>query len=118
LVERLIDRWNLRRGQILRLPIGRNTADEARAVSALVSRHGWKRILLVTSGFHLRRAEATFRKSGVEQITPVGCDFRGIFPGDPGSDRIELPRIESAIILKMWIHEQMGWWYYGFRGWR
>jgi uncharacterized SAM-binding protein YcdF (DUF218 family) len=117
-VERLVDRWNLRRGQVLRLPIGRNTADEAREVSALASRQGWKRILLVTSGFHLRRAEATFRKAGMEQITPVGCDFRGIFPGDPGSDQISLPRTESATTLKMWLHEQVGWWYYGFRGWR
>lgn len=118
LIERLIDRWNLRRGQIIRLPIGRNTADEAREVAALASKQRWKQILLVSSGFHLRRAEATFRKAGVGQVIPVGCDLRGIFPGDPNPDRIRLPNTESATLLKMWLHEQVGWWYYGFRGWR
>jgi uncharacterized SAM-binding protein YcdF (DUF218 family) len=117
-IEGLIERWNLRRGQIIRLPIGKNTADEARELSALASRNGWQQILLVTSAFHLRRAEATFRKSGVVQVTPVGCDFRGIFPGDAGADQIGLPRTEAAGVLKMWLHEQVGWWYYGFRGWR
>jgi len=119
LIERLIDRWNLRRGyQVIRLPIGKNTVDEAREVSALASRNGWKQILLVSSGFHLRRAEATFRKVGVGQIIPVGCDFRGILPGDPNPNTIRLPTTESATVLKMWLHEQVGWWYYGFRGWR
>lgn len=117
-VERLIDRWNLRRGQIIRLPIGRNTVDEAREVYALASKNGWKQILLVSSAFHLRRAEATFRKAGVTQVIPVGCDFRGIFPGDPDPDRIQLPKAESATVLKMWLHEQVGWWYYRLRGWR
>lgn len=117
-IERLIDRWNLRRGQIVRLPIGRNTVDEARELSALASRQGWKQILLVSSGFHLRRAEATFRKAGMDQIIPVGCDFRGILPEDPGSERIGLPKTESATVLKMWLHEEVGWWYYGIRGWR
>lgn len=117
-IERLVERWNLRRGQIIRLPIGSNTADEARELSALTSRKGWKQILLVTSAFHLRRAQATLRKAGVEQVTPVGCDFRGIFPGDPGAGQIGLPRTEAATVLKLWLHEQVGWWYYGFRGWR
>ena len=117
-IERWMERWNLRRGQIVRLPIGRNTVDEAHEVSALASRNGWKQILLVSSGFHLRRAEATFRKAGVGQIVPVGCDFRGIPPGEPDNDPIGLPRTESATVLKMWLHEQVGWWYYGVRGWR
>ena len=118
IIERFMDRWNLRRGQVLRLPIGRNTADEAREVAALASKHGWKQVLLVSSAFHLRRAEATFRKAGVGQIIPVGCDFRGVFPGNPAHDRVGFPSTESAVVLKMWLHEQVGWWYYGLRGWR
>lgn len=117
-IAQLIDRWNLRRGKILRLPIGRNTADEAREIAALATRQGWKQILLVTSASHLRRAEAALRKEGVSQVIPVGCDFRGIGPGGRWSDHIGLPRTESATIMKMWLHEQVGWWYYGARGWR
>lgn len=119
LIERLIDRWNLRKGsQIIRLPVCGNTADEAREVAALASRRGWKQVLLVSSGFHLRRAEAAFKKAGMEGVIPVGCDLRGIFPGEPDHNPIGLPRTESATILKMWLHEQVGWWYYGVRGWR
>ncbi len=117
-IAQLIDRWNLRRGQILRLPVGRNTADEAREIAALATRQGWKKILLVTSASHLRRAVAALQKEGGSQVVPVGCDFRGIGPSGRWSDHIGLPRTESATILKMWLHEQVGWWYYGARGWR
>lgn len=117
-IEQLIQRWNLRRGQVLRLPIGRNTADESREIAALAARQGWKQILLVTSASHMRRAEAALRREGVGQIIPVGCDFRGIGPGGRWSDHIGFPRTESAAILKMWLHEEVGWWYYGIRGWR
>jgi DUF218 domain len=40
-----------------------DTRDEAAAVSQLVSSHGWKRIILVTSNFHTRRARYIYQRS-------------------------------------------------------
>jgi len=38
-----------------------STYDEAVAVRALVTEHGWQRLIVVTDPFHTRRAVATFR---------------------------------------------------------
>lgn len=52
-----------------------NTADEAAAVAELVKTHGWRRVILVTTGWHMPRAAEQFRKAGVaDALFPV--DFR------------------------------------------
>ncbi len=51
-----------------------NTADEARAVADLMRTHGWKRIILVTSAWHMPRAAWLFRRAGVE-FTAFPVDF-------------------------------------------
>jgi uncharacterized SAM-binding protein YcdF (DUF218 family) len=40
-----------------------NTAAEARTVRELVDRHGWRRIIVVTSKYHLRRAGLAVRRA-------------------------------------------------------
>lgn len=52
-----------------------NTADEARAFAAHAREHGMKRVILVTSAWHMPRAARQFRKSSVE-IVPFPVDFR------------------------------------------
>lgn len=52
-----------------------NTADEARQTADYCRQHGLKRILLVTSAWHMPRAMRTFRRSGVE-VVPFPVDFR------------------------------------------
>ena len=44
------------------LPNVRNTRDEAEAVAKLAAAKGWKRVLIVTSPTHSRRAKATFQQ--------------------------------------------------------
>lgn len=52
-----------------------NTLDEAQQTAKYCAEHGIKRIILVTSAWHLPRAVRTFRKAGVE-IVPFPVDFR------------------------------------------
>ena len=52
-----------------------NTADEARAVASLMRERGWKKIILVTSAGHMRRAARQFRKAGVSFV-PFPVDFQ------------------------------------------
>ena len=65
-----------------------NTADEARAVRDLMAERGWKKIILVTSAWHMRRAARQFRKAGVD-FAPLPRRL----PGDPAAaaDPARLP---------------------------
>jgi uncharacterized SAM-binding protein YcdF (DUF218 family) len=48
-----------------------NTREEAEALSGLISSRGWKRVLLVTSNYHTRRALFIF-----DRIMPAGVSVR------------------------------------------
>jgi uncharacterized SAM-binding protein YcdF (DUF218 family) len=52
-----------------------NTAAEARAVAELMKTQGWKRVIVVTTGWHMPRAMLLFRRAGVEAI-PFPVDLR------------------------------------------
>jgi len=94
-----------------------NTKDEADQTKVLAEKNGWGKIILVTSASHMRRAEALFKRIGVEVVS-VGSDFEGlssleadfrIYSIVPGSDRFDK--------LGNYLHEQVGWLYYKLRGW-
>ncbi len=58
----------------------RDTAENAKYVRRVCERIGCKRIILVTSGFHMRRAEALFKKEGFEVIPyPTDLKFEGSY---------------------------------------
>ena len=52
-----------------------NTADEAEALAELMRAKGWRRVILVTSGWHMPRAAWVFERAGVA-IMPFPVDFR------------------------------------------
>ena len=54
-------------------PAVENTAQEAQAVAEMLDRGS--KIILVTSAFHMPRAEALFREAGLDVI-PWPVDFR------------------------------------------
>lgn len=54
----------------------RTTSEEAAAVAKLARERGWQRIGLVTSAWHLRRAERLFASRGVS-VVPLAADHRG-----------------------------------------
>jgi uncharacterized SAM-binding protein YcdF (DUF218 family) len=61
-----------------------NTAAEADALSELASRFNWKRVLLVTSAYHMPRAMLLFRDCPAE-IVPVPVNFQSV-PAGMASD--------------------------------
>ena len=54
-----------------------NTADEAAQLKKYAAQHGLKRVVLVTSAWHLPRAMRQFKGAGVELI-PFPVDYRGL----------------------------------------
>ncbi len=60
-----------------------NTADEAREVRRLVSRHGWRKLILVTSAYHMRRAMRLFSPAAPQVIAyPVDYHCGGNLVAD------------------------------------
>ena len=84
--------------------------------AALAREKDWNKIILVTSAWHMRRSEAVFRKAGLEVI-PVGADFMGNNGLETEWDFCPVPSVGAFRKLKLFMHEQVGWWYYKFRGW-
>lgn len=55
----------------------RNTAENAIYTAQILKKLKKSNVLLVTSAFHLRRAEASFKKQGI-QTTPFPTDYRSL----------------------------------------
>ena len=53
----------------------KSTYENAGNSAAILRQHGIRRIALVTEAYHMRRAEAVFKKQGLEVI-PAPCGFR------------------------------------------
>jgi uncharacterized SAM-binding protein YcdF (DUF218 family) len=89
-----------------------NTATEAQAVAGLMKADGWKRIILVTTGWHMPRSALLFRRAGVDCIHfPV--DFRT----DPsrGVSLIDfVPKAEAWQLTETAIREGYGYVFYRF----
>ncbi len=111
-----IQAWRLPTGRMHLLGICANTRDEASRTAGLARQYGWRKVLVVSSAAHLRRAEATFRKAGVE-IEPVGCDFGGVNRMAAGGQWHWVPRMDGFQCCNAWLHEELGWWYYRLKGW-
>jgi uncharacterized SAM-binding protein YcdF (DUF218 family) len=88
----------------------RSTRDEALAVARVAQYRGWKRIVLVTSPFHSRRACATFEKAGLT----VSC-----IPSD--SRDVSIRRMQNArdriVAFGLVLYETAGTLRYRLSGW-
>lgn len=103
--------------EIVALPACHNTRDEALKVREFLDEHGGGRVLLVTSAWHMRRAEGVFKKVGLE-IFPVPCDFEIASLVESGKKKWNLvPRLEQFVFMDLFLHEWVGFHYYKFKGW-
>jgi len=80
---------------------GENTREEAAAVSDFLKAHGWKRVLVVTSNYHTRRARYIWERS-----VAAGTQLRVIAAHDSDYDPSSWWRTRSG--LKMFARELVG----------
>lgn len=87
-----------------------DTHDEAVATSGLVRRSGWKRIAVVTSPLHTRRACAVFESQGLEVV----CR-----PSDSREFSLNLRRAPEDRLeaFREWLYEMVATRVYRSRGW-
>jgi uncharacterized SAM-binding protein YcdF (DUF218 family) len=88
----------------------RNTRDEALSLARLCRERGWKRVIVVTSPYHSRRACAAVEHEGLSVVCSPSVETSYDVKGLTRSD--ERRRAFSAAI-----HERIGLWLYGVRGW-
>ncbi len=65
--------------QLIPVPGPRTTEEEVAAMAALARQRRWRRLGLITSAWHMRRALAFCRRAGLE-VEPLPADFRGPLP--------------------------------------
>lgn len=80
---------------------GENTREEAEAVSQFLASHGWKRLLVVTSNYHTRRARYVWERS-----VAAGSQLRVIAAHDSDYDPNSWWRTRTG--LKMFAREVAG----------
>jgi uncharacterized SAM-binding protein YcdF (DUF218 family) len=88
----------------------RSTREEALATRDIARYRGWKRIVLVTSPFHSRRACATFERLGLE-VSCVPSESR-----DVAVKRLAYPHDRLAAFA-LWLYETAGTLRYRQAGW-
>ena len=93
----------------------RNTRENAVNSASLVHAHGWQSVLLVTSGFHMPRALASFRQAGI-QATPASTDIRSSGPGIQTPLDL-LPNADALQSTSLALKEHFGMVVYRLRGW-
>ena len=57
------------------VPVPFNTRGEARAVARLARERGWESIIVVTSGYHVRRARLLFARAVPAEVRFVGSAY-------------------------------------------
>jgi uncharacterized SAM-binding protein YcdF (DUF218 family) len=88
----------------------RNTHDEAVAATGLARQRGWRRLAVVTSPLHTRRACATFERQGLA-IVCLASDSRDY---SLNLRRAPADRLEA---FQDWLYEAVGTRVYRARGW-
>ena len=104
----LLRDWLRSRGlpanRVLAEPGSRNTAENARESAAIARKRGWKKVILITSAFHMRRAELCFRRVGLATI-PYPADYLAnrIAPGPEAFFPTSAGLIKSTIAVKEYL---------------
>lgn len=102
--------------EVIALPPCVNTRDEAAATRDLATERNWRRVFLVTSASHMRRAAGVFRSHGVE-IVEIPCAFQTDVSLLGTDTWFVIPRVGKFVMLTDYLHEIIGWRYYRLRGW-
>ncbi|MBU3735724.1 MAG: YdcF family protein, partial [Methylobacterium sp.] len=89
-----------------------NTADNARFSRDLLHPPGIDRVVLVTHGWHMRRAAATFAKAGFTVFPAPTMRYAG----HPQQRLDLLPSAIGLMQSRTALHEWLGWLWYGLLG--
>lgn len=105
----LLVEMGVRAEDILSLDESRNTEEEAKGMEKALLAAGGRKVLLVTSGFHMRRAMRIFRKyASALEVVPAPTDFNGLFQRSRPALRDYTPSAEGLATFYYVFHEALG----------
>lgn len=117
LFKEILVAWKVIEPEVISLGGCKNTRHEAEKVAKLANERGWKRVLLVTSASHIKRAAGVFRTTTSLEIVPAPCAFLTSVSIVTADSTDIVPRAAGFAKLETWLHEQIGWRVYRWRGW-
>jgi uncharacterized SAM-binding protein YcdF (DUF218 family) len=91
----------------------RSTFENALFSTQMLRARNIHRIALVTEAYHMRRAEASFRRQGID-VVPAPCEFRRVFHP---SWQTFIPDWQTISHNEDVLHEAFGSLWYKLRGW-
>lgn len=97
-------------GEVFRVGPATRTRDEAQLVATLCHEKGWKRLLVVTSPTHSRRACAALEHEGLVVLSSPATETQFDL------QTFDRP-VERLLAFRAILHERVGLWYYGWMGW-
>jgi uncharacterized SAM-binding protein YcdF (DUF218 family) len=109
LARAFMQRFGLRQELLTVGPV-ETTRDEALAAARLCRERGWKRLLVVTSPTHTRRACATVESEGIEVVCVPAVEVRFDL------ENLDRPQDRMTLFGQV-LHERAGYWVYVRRGW-
>jgi len=115
LIADLLGKFGVPRDALVLETESRNTHENAANTARIFSENGWATGLLVTSGLHMERARAAFRKAGLD-LTPAPADIVSRLPEVPVPLDV-LPNVDALDRTTNAIHELVGLLVYRYRGW-
>lgn len=117
LFKGILATWKISEPEVISLGGCKNTRHEAEKVAKLAGERGWKRVLLVTSASHMKRAAGVFRTTTNLEVVPAPSAFlTSVSIVTPDSMDL-IPRAAGFVKLENYLHEQIGWQVYRWRGW-
>ncbi|MCX7943976.1 MAG: YdcF family protein [Deltaproteobacteria bacterium] len=75
--KRYLIELGVREDKIITERVSRTTKENAEYTSKILKENGFKRPILVTTAYHMKRAILNFKKYGI-QVIPAPCSFRAI----------------------------------------
>jgi uncharacterized SAM-binding protein YcdF (DUF218 family) len=111
-----VEAWQLSPVPVQSLGPCLDTHDEAVKVSVLAVKHGWKRVALVTSAYHMTRSMSVFVAAGTPVI-PVPCNYLSAKLRGQSLKWLDVPNATNLTYFEAWMHEIIGWWAYRICGW-
>lgn len=114
LMADILEKWGVPAEDILLESRSWNTYQNGEYSKKLMQKHKIKKVLLVTSAYHMKRAKAVFEAQGV-MVIPMATDYqvvqKEVVIGDVFPDVESLDQTTGAI------REYIAWLYYSIRGW-
>lgn len=109
----VLELWGIPQASVVMETKSRNTLQNAEFSARILEKHGWRKVLLVTSASHMHRAVMAFRHAGVDVI-PVPVDYLAVDSEAPAALGW-VPNVDALAGTTYALHEYLGRLWYRWR---